>query len=110
MLLPVVPLLAAFVVGIAAVVSSVLSAEGAPTSGLIVLLVFFGLLTLAAVIIVTVFLCLRSNPGPNKYGPPPGQSPMLPTGTGGYYPPAGYGQPYGYPQQLPSPGSSRPQW
>ena len=111
MLLPVAPLLAAFVVGIATVVSALLSAggDGAPRSGLIVLLVFFGLLTLAAVIIVTVFLCLRSDPGPNKYGPPPGP-PMLSPGTGGYYPPAGYGQPYGHPQQLPSPGSSRPQW
>jgi len=110
MLLPVAPLLAAFVVGIATVVSAVLSAggDGAPTSGLIVLLVFFGLLTLAAVIIVTVFLCLRSDPGPNKYGPPPGQPPTRTPGTGGYYPPAGYGQPYGYP--LPPPGSSRPQW
>ena len=71
-------------------------------------MVFFGLITLAAVIIVTVFLCLRSNPGPNKYGPPPGHTPMPTPETGGYYPPAGYGQPYGYPQ--PPPGSSRPQW
>ena len=110
MLLPVLPLLATFVVGVAAVLSALFSADadGTPAGPLIVLLVACVLLTLAAVITLTVFLCLRSDPGPNKYGPSSEQPSTFPTGTGGYYPPAGYGQPHGYPQQLPGAGSSPP--
>jgi uncharacterized membrane protein YhaH (DUF805 family) len=54
-----------------------------------------GLVPVAGVIVLLVFVCLDSQPFPNRYGP----SPKPP--IGGYpqapYPPAGYGQPY--PQQ-----------
>jgi uncharacterized membrane protein YhaH (DUF805 family) len=63
-----------------------------------------GLVPVAGVIVLLVFVCLDSQPFPNRYGP----SPKPP--VGGYpqapYPPAGYGQPpyahqpYG---QAPSP-------
>lgn len=124
MMLPVVPLLTTIVVGFAAVLAAVFSTDtdGTPAVALIVLLVASALLTLVAFITVLVFLCLDSNHGPNKYGPTPKQPPpMLPTESGGYYPPdvysseppsPGNGEPYGYPQQSPTPpnpGSYRPQ-
>jgi uncharacterized membrane protein YhaH (DUF805 family) len=114
MLLPVVPLLAAMVVGFAAFLTFVFSSDagGSPVAAVTVLLVACVLITLAAFFTLVVFLCLDSSPGPNKYGPSPKQ-PIQPTGTGGYHPyagwytpqppPPGYGQPYGYSQQPPAP-------
>jgi uncharacterized membrane protein YhaH (DUF805 family) len=117
MVLPVAPILALLVTGFAAAFSMFGGGAGL-TGELIVLLFVFALLTLAAVITLLVFLCLDSQPGPNKYGASPKQPVMPPTGPGGYsYPPAGYGpqppapgygQPYGYPQQPPAPPSPGP--
>jgi hypothetical protein len=111
MLLPAIPLVAGIVVAIAAVFSALFSADtdGTPALALIALLVACVLLTLTAGIVLTVFLCLNSSPGPNKYGPSPKPA-MLPTGSDGYYPPAGYGSPYGSLEQPPArdPYSSQP--
>jgi uncharacterized membrane protein YhaH (DUF805 family) len=114
MLLPVVPVLATIVVASAAVFATGFSTtgNGTPAAAMIVLAVACVLITFATSITLLVFLCLDSQPGPNKYGPSPKQPPMLPTGPDGYYPPAGYspqppapgyGHPYGYPQQPPAP-------
>ncbi|HEX2174400.1 MAG TPA: DUF805 domain-containing protein [Nocardioidaceae bacterium] len=114
MLLPVGPLLATIVVGFVAAFATVFGpdADDTAATALVVLLVLCLLTTLATLITLLVFLCLDSNPGPNRYGPSPKQTPMPPTGPGGYYPPAGYGPqhpasgygpPHGHPQQPPAP-------
>jgi uncharacterized membrane protein YhaH (DUF805 family) len=109
MLLPVIPCLATVVVGTATLFASTPAA-------LVVLFVACALATLLTSIVLLVFLCLDSKPGPNRYGPSPKEPSMLPTGPGGYYLPAGYGpqqpapgygQPSGYPQQPPAPPASR---
>jgi uncharacterized membrane protein YhaH (DUF805 family) len=107
MLLPAIPLVATIVVAIAALFSVLFSADagGTPAPALIALLVACVLLTLTAGIVLTVFLCLNSSPGPNKYGPSPKPA-MLPTGSDGYYPPAGYGSPYASLEQPPAPDPS----
>ena len=112
-LFPVVSTLATIVVAFGTVLSAVFrtGTDGTPAVALTVLLVACVLIMIAAFITLLVFLCLGSDPGPNKYGPSPTQQPMGPTGPGGYYPPSGYGQPhapgygqpYGYPQQPPAP-------
>jgi uncharacterized membrane protein YhaH (DUF805 family) len=104
MLLPAIPLAATLVVAIAAVSSVLFSTDssGTPALALIALLVACVLLTLTAGIVLTVFLCLNSSPGPNKYGTSPKPA-MLPTGSDGYYPPAGYSSPYGSLEQPPGP-------
>jgi uncharacterized membrane protein YhaH (DUF805 family) len=111
MLLPVGPLLGIMVTSVASIFAIVLiafeaehtaapAADQAPRLGgvMVVLLLVFALLTIAAFITLLVFLCLDSDPGPNKYGTSPKQ-PVPPGWPGGYYPPAGYGHPYGYPPQ-----------
>ena len=85
-LLPVVPLLATIGVGLADVLSVLasLDANRSPLAvPLTVLLVVCGLLTLAAFITFLVFLCLDTQPGPNKYGASPKQLPVVPRGQGG---------------------------
>lgn len=104
MLLPTIPLLATMVVGLAAFFDVVFTSEagGSPAVAVTVLLVVCVLITLAAIITLVVFLCLDSNPGPNRYGPSPKQ-PIQPTGFSDYpnpgyspqHPTPGYGQPYG---------------
>jgi uncharacterized membrane protein YhaH (DUF805 family) len=108
MLLPLIPLVATIVVAIAALFSVLFGtdADDTPTLALIALLVACLLLTLTAGIVLTVFLCLNSSPGPNRYGPSPKQPAMLPSGTGGYYPFAGDSSPYGSLEQPPAPGPS----
>jgi uncharacterized membrane protein YhaH (DUF805 family) len=113
MLLPVGPGLATIAVGFVDAFAALFSGDAnrVPLMGALTLVFLAcGLLTLAASIVLLVFLCLDSKPGPNKYGSSPKQPPMLPTGQGGYYPPPGYapqppapgyGHPYGYPQQPP---------
>ena len=110
MLLPAAPVLVTIVAAVGAAFTA--GSDGAPTGTAIVVLLGGGLLTLAAFITLLVFLCLDSNPGPNKYGPSPKQPTLPPSGPAGYYPsvgyppqpPApGYDQPHGYPQQPPAP-------
>ena len=105
MLLPTIPLVATVVAAIAVVFSLLFSADvGTPAPALIALLAASVLLTLTAGIILIVFLCRDSSPDPNKYGPSPKQSAMHPTGSDSYYPPTGYGSPYGSWQPPPTPG------
>ena len=113
MLLPVVPIVATVVVGTAAVfVTSFSTNLDSAAVAVIVLLGVCVLITLAASITLLVFLCLDSNPGPNRFGPSPQQPPTSPIGPGAYYPPtvygtqppaAGYDQPHGYLQPPPAP-------
>lgn len=113
MLLPVVPVIVMICVVIGGVLVTLSAAYdgsgsgGIPSSAIVALLVASGLVTLAAFVTVLVFLCLDSEPRPNKYGPSPKHF-FPPAGPYGYYPwPApGYGQPpYGYPGPLPGPPS-----
>jgi uncharacterized membrane protein YhaH (DUF805 family) len=93
-LLPLVPLVATIVVGFADVLAALSGGDAnrSPLSApLTVLLVVCALLTLAAFVTFLVFLCLDSQPGPNKYGASPKQPPVPPSGEGAYYPPAGHG-------------------
>lgn len=111
-LLPAVPLVATVVLAVLTLSATAVT-DGAEAATL-AMLMFVGLLiAVAASIVLIVFLCLDSNPGPNAYGPPPKQPPMPPFGPGGYsswpagygpqQPAPGYGPPYGYPQQPPPP-------
>lgn len=110
MLLPVIPLVAAIVVGFAAVFATAFStdANSNPEVAVIALLAVCVLLALIAGITLIVFLCLDSKPEPNRYGPSPKQPPVPPAGPEGYYPPTDHGTPYGYPQQPPATGSYTP--
>lgn len=105
MLLPVGPLLGLLVASVGVAVATVFEAGGesaAARNAMVVLMTVCGLLSIAAFVVVLVFLCLDSGPGPNKYGPSPKQ-PFLPFGPGG-----SYGPPHGYPQMPPPPGWSPP--
>lgn len=118
MLLPVFPILATIVVGSLATFAIVFSPDADGTVAAVIIMILVGCLltTFAALITLLVFLCLDSNPGPNRYGPSPKQPPMPPAGPSGYYypptghspqhPVPGYGQPHGYPQQPPVPPPS----
>ena len=110
MLLPVIPLVATIVVGFAAVMAMFFSSGEDGVTALWALLAVCVILTVAAAITIIVFLCLDSNPGPNKYGPSPKQP--WPAGPGGYHPGPGYGpayqapgagHPYGARPQRPAP-------
>jgi uncharacterized membrane protein YhaH (DUF805 family) len=61
---------------------------------------FISLVPFVGGVILLVFLCTDSQPGPNQFGPNP-KEPTPPAGYGGPgYGQPGYGQPgYGYPQQ-----------
>jgi uncharacterized membrane protein YhaH (DUF805 family) len=122
MLLPVVPLFATILVAAATAFVTLFSTDtdGGLAIGMSVLLVACVLATLAAAVTLLVFLCLDSNPGPNKFGPSPKQPTMPPSGPAGYpfagynphRPVSGHGPPYGYPQPPlapPAPGSYPPQ-
>jgi uncharacterized membrane protein YhaH (DUF805 family) len=110
MLLPAIPLVATIAAGFAAVflIAFSTNVDSNPEVAVIALLGVCVLLTLAAGITLTVFLCLNSKPEANKYGPSPKQPRTLPTGPEGHYPPTGHGTPYGYPQQPPATGSYTP--
>jgi uncharacterized membrane protein YhaH (DUF805 family) len=89
-LVPIVPLLALIATAFAAVFVLVLNFGDEGNGSLfwlvtVPLLVLF-LLTIASFILLLVFLCQGSRPGPNKYGPSP-KEPQPPHG------PVGYGQP-----------------
>lgn len=93
--LPVIPLLATVAAGVAALFTALFDADAALTGALFVILIVCGLLTLVAILVVTVFLCLDSHAGWNRYGP----SPKLPVPSAGPY-----GSPYGAPQpRVPGP-------
>ena len=125
MLLPVVPLFATITVAAATAFATLFStdAAGGLAVGMSVLLLACVLATIAAGVTLLVFLCLDSNPGPNRFGPSPKHPAMPPSGPAGYpfagynpQPPvSGYGPPYGYPQHPqpplapPAPGSYPPQ-
>ena len=93
MVLPIVPLILAFVVSITAgFLLVVLSFRSDVDAGqlltwlLVAPLVGLGVLLVAAFIVLLVFLCQDSRPGPNKYGPSP-KGPRLPVGgPQGYFP------------------------
>jgi uncharacterized membrane protein YhaH (DUF805 family) len=102
LLLPVIPFVAMFVAGIAVVFVvafgaglSGAEAERPTAAAMVVALIAGGIITLAAIVTFVVFLCLDSQPGPNKYGPSPKQ-PFLPPGPDFHHP-----YPYGYPAQQP---------
>jgi len=106
MLLPVIPFLATLVMGAMTVIAVAFSSgsHGGPAAAAIGLLVACAVVLLGTLIVLLVFLCQDSKPGPNKYGPSPKEPPLLLPGPGGYYPPSPYGaQPYGNPQQPPAP-------
>lgn len=91
-LLPVAPFVLMIGSALAWVFSGLVGGGPSPVlSGLVV--VFFLALFAAAGITLIVFLCLDSEPGPNKYG----ASPKPAIGPGGYYPPAGYGDSHALP-------------
>jgi uncharacterized membrane protein YhaH (DUF805 family) len=97
MVLPLGPFLITFVLGLLVIFSALFSATtdgdgGGPTVVLLVLLGGSGLLTLAACLVLLVFLCTDSDQGWNKYGPSPKEA-VPPPPSGGYYPAMGYGPP-----------------
>jgi uncharacterized membrane protein YhaH (DUF805 family) len=107
MLLPLVPGLLAFVLAIPALFLGIFSAANGETGVLPVLTIAIFLLGLvlaiAAGIVLIVFFCLDSKPGPNKYGP----SPKEPLPPWGYSPPAG-GPSGTYGPYSPQPGGYYP--
>jgi uncharacterized membrane protein YhaH (DUF805 family) len=62
-----------------------------PLIGLVAALMVLALLTISSIIVLLVFFCQDSRPGPNRYGPSPKEPAPL-AGPYGYYPPYSPGE------------------